>query len=192
MADTWTFIRTFLRSPARTGAIAPSSPFLARAMVAGLRLAPGDTIVEFGPGTGPFTAEIRRMLPSPECYLGIEREPRFVELLRDRYPDLRFVEGSAEHASRLLEQAGRTQVKAVVCGLPFASLPPGVQDAIIATLDRLIGPGAEFRTFQYLHAFGLPTAIRFRRRMSALFGPHRREATVFRNLPPAFVLRWTR
>lgn len=192
MPDTWTFIRTFIRSPARTGAIAPSSERLARAMVAGLRFAPDETILEFGPGTGPFTAAISALVPDPRCYLGIEREPRFVQLLRGRYPDLRFAEGSAEHACRFVEEAGRSRVTTVICGLPFASLPPRVQDAIIAALDRLLGPGGEFRTFQYVHAYGLPTAIRFRRRMAALFGPHRREALVVRNLPPAFVLRWRR
>jgi phospholipid N-methyltransferase len=192
MGDNLTFIRAFLRSPARTGAVWPSSASLARAMVAGLSLAGDETVVEFGPGTGPFTRELARIAPSGACYLGIERNTEFVRVLRQKFPGLSFVEGSAEDACRYVAQAGRPRVKAVVCGLPFASLPPSVQDRIVATLDALVGNGAEFRTFQYVHAYGLPTAIRFRRRMSAVFGPCRRQALVFRNLPPAFVLRWSR
>lgn len=161
-------------------------------MVSGLAVADGETIVEFGPGTGPFTSELVRLLPSPSCYLGIERQPDFVRLLREKFPGLRFVEGSAEDASRHVAEAGRTTIKAVVCGLPFASLPPSAQDGIIEALDAMVGPGAEFRTFQYIHAYGLPTAIRFRRRMASLFGRHRRHAAIFRNLPPAFVLCWRR
>lgn len=161
-------------------------------MVSGLDAANGETIVEFGPGTGPFTRELARLLPSPSCYLGIERQPDFVRLLRERFPGLPFVEGSAEDACRHVAEAGRTRVKAVVCGLPFASLSPSAQDRIIEALDALIGPGAEFRTFQYMHAYCLPTAIRFRRRMATVFGPHGRHAAVFRNLPPAFVLCWRR
>jgi phosphatidylethanolamine/phosphatidyl-N-methylethanolamine N-methyltransferase len=190
--DSLTFLAAFLRNPARTGAIAPSSAWLADAMVSGLTVRPEETLVEFGPGTGSFTAAIRRILPAPTCYVGIEREPRFVAILRERYPELSIVEGSAEDAGRYLQEAGRDRVRAVICGLPFASLPPRVQDRIVETLDALVRPGAEFRTFQYIHAYGLPTAIRFRRRMARVFGPHRRHAIVFRNLPPAFVLRWGR
>ncbi|RPJ85008.1 MAG: SAM-dependent methyltransferase [Acidobacteria bacterium] len=161
-------------------------------MVSGL-VVPGDeTIVEFGPGTGPFTRELARVLAVPSCYLGVERNPEFVRMLRQKFHGLRFAEGSAEDARRYISAEGRGKVKAVVWGLPFASLPPSVQDRIIETLDALVGPGAEFRTFQYVHAYGLPTAIRFRHRMAAVFGPHRRHAVVFRNFPPAFVLRWAR
>jgi phosphatidylethanolamine/phosphatidyl-N-methylethanolamine N-methyltransferase len=192
MRDGLAFLAAFLRNPAATGAIAPSSASLARAMVAGLEVSPGETIVEFGPGTGPFTEAIRQILPSADCYLGIEREARFVAILRGRYPELRVVEGSAEDARRHLAEAGRRHVRAVLCGLPFASFPPRVQDRVVDALDALVQPGAEFRTFQYVHAYGLPTAVRFRRRMAGVFGPHRRQALVFRNLPPAFVLRWAR
>lgn len=190
--DRLAILGAFLRNPARTGTIAPSSPELARAMIGGLAIEPDETVVEFGPGTGPFTAEIRRMLPAPACYLGIEIEPRLVRLLRARYPDLRVVEGSAEHAPRYLAESGRGRVKAVISGLPFASLPPAMQDGIVRAFDALVGPGAEVRTFQYVHSFALPTTIRFLRRMHAVFGPHTRHAVVLRNLPPAFVLRWTR
>jgi phospholipid N-methyltransferase len=190
--DRLAILTAFLRHPARTGTIAPSSRDLARAMVGGLEIEPDQTVVEFGPGTGPFTAEIARILPSPACYLGIEIEPRFARLLRQRYPELRVVEGSAEHAPRFLAESGRGRVKAVISGLPFASLPPAVQDGIIRSFDALIGPGAEVRTFQYVHSLALPTTARFLRRMQAVFGPHTRHALVLRNLPPAVVLRWAR
>ncbi len=161
-------------------------------MVGGLTVGHDETIVEFGPGTGPFTAEIRRILPRPTCYLGVEIEPRFVRLLRERYPELRFVEGSAEHAPRFLVESGRSRVRAVICGLPFASLAPATQDGVITAFDTLVGPGAEVRTVQYVHAFALPTTMRFLRRMRGVFGPHTRHAVVLQNLPPAFVLRWVR
>jgi phospholipid N-methyltransferase len=190
--DHLAFLKVLLRAPGRTGAVAPSSVYLARAMVRGLRVEPGETVVEFGPGTGAFTAEIRRILPSPASYLGIEIEPRFAEMLRQRYPELPVLEGSAEDAVRLVAEAGRNRVKAIICGLPFASLPAGVQDRVIQAIDVLVGPGAQFRTFQYVHAYGLPPAVRFRRRMRERFGPHTRQATVSRNVPPAHVLSWSR
>ena len=69
-----------------------------------------------------------------------------------------------------------------------------MQDGVIAALSEMLpaGSGGQFRTFQYVHAYPLPTAVRFRRRMAAIFGPCQRSAVVVRNLPPAFVLSWSR
>ena len=52
------FLRQFVQSPRTVGAVLPSSPALARAMLAPIDFASARTIVEFGPGTGAFTREI--------------------------------------------------------------------------------------------------------------------------------------
>ena len=161
-------------------------------MVDNLRLNQGESVIEFGPGTGPFTAEICRNLPHPSCYMGIERDRLFVDLLRSRFPDLNFICGSAANAFDMHNASGLGPVRAIISGLPFASLPHGVQDGIIASVERLMSPGCIFRTFQYVHAYALPTASRFRRRVDGLLGSHRRSPVIFRNLPPSFVLTWQR
>jgi len=184
--------KLFLHNPVSVGSIAPSSLALARAMTSGLRLKAGEGILELGPGTGAFTALIRRIAPAPISYLGIESEPRFVGVLRDRFPDLVFVSGRAERAGDFCTRAGMAPVKAVISGLPRVGVKDSVQDAIIENLDRLMSPGCVFRTFQYAHTYPLPASIRFRRKMCARFGPIRRSPIIFRNLPPAFVLTWTR
>jgi len=174
-ADAPRFLRAMLRHPAQVGALAPSSPALARAMVSGIDFSDGRGVLELGPGTGPFTKQIHQRLADPSLYLGIERDPSFVRLLRERFPPMPVVEGSADRA---------------LSGLPFASLPPRVQDGVIRCLDQLMQEGTEFRTFQYLHAWSLPTAARFRRLMAERFGPCEVSRPVLRNLPPALVLRW--
>src|SRR5438552_13061830 len=92
-SNTLRFWEGVLRHPASIGAIAPSSEALAKAMVSdlALALADGDLLIELGPGTGAFTAEIASILPRADAYLGIEREPVFVELLQRQFPALRFV-----------------------------------------------------------------------------------------------------
>jgi phosphatidylethanolamine/phosphatidyl-N-methylethanolamine N-methyltransferase len=192
MRDSLRFVSAFLRHPASVGAIAPSSQHLARLMVRDLAVEPGEAIVEFGPGTGPFTQALGDLLPDRSAYLGIERDPQFVALLRQRFADMRVVEGSAADAVQHVRDCGFQRVRAIVCGLPFASLPPSVQDSVIQAIDILLTPGSEFRTFQYVHAFPLPTAIRYRRRMRAVFGPPTITGPVLRNLPPACVLTWKR
>jgi len=160
-------------------------------MIEGLRPEPHDTIVELGPGTGAFTGAIRRALPEPSGYLGIEIDAGFVEILRSEYPDLEFVHGSAEDLAAILRERRRDNVYAVLSGLPFASLPQPVQDRILTSLDDVLAGGAVFRTFQYVHAFPLPKARRFRAAMRERFGECQVMGPVVRNLPPAFVLSWT-
>lgn len=186
------FLGAFVRNPRRVGAIMPSSPSLARAMVRRLSVQPGETLIELGPGTGAFTEVILRHLPAGAHYLGVELSAAFVSRLRERFPGVDFVEGSAEDVAEIHAQRGLPATRAVLCGLPFASLPREVQGRVVTSLDALLQGGGEFRTFQYVHAYPLPTARRYRARMDGVFGPGRRGKAVARNIPPAYVLSWSR
>lgn len=159
-------------------------------MLEGLEIGGEGAVVEFGPGTGPFTEVIADRIGDPERYLGIECDSRLVQRLRRRFPDLKFIEGSAEHACLYHQQEALPRTAAVISGLPFASLPATVQDGVIEAIRTLLAAGGVFRTFQYAHAYGLPAAIRFRARMNQLFGPCTLRGPVFRNVPPACVLTW--
>ncbi len=190
ISDSFTFLHRYIRHPKKVGAIAPSSKYLAREMVRGLEVGPDQCIVEFGPGTGPFTEAIREILPDPANYIGIERDPKFVAILRERFPELKFIEGSAEHADQYHAEAGLGPVRAILCGLPFASWPTDVQDRVITAMDNLLQPGAEFRTFTYAICHFMKQAIRYRQRMTELLGPMGRSPLVYRNIPPAYVISW--
>ncbi len=190
--DTVHFVKAFLRNPVSVGSIVPSTSELARAMMDGISIEGGDAVLELGPGTGAFTRHIHRVLPAGARYLGIDCEARFVELLENRYPDFRFVLGNAEDAPRHMSEAGLGPVKLILSSLPFASFVEQVRTAIIDSIDAVMTPGCVFRTFQYAHAYPLPTAVRFRRSMEARFGGYERSRIVLPNVPPAFVLTWTR
>jgi phospholipid N-methyltransferase len=186
------FLGRFLRNPAGIGAVAPSSRFLARRMVEGLRIAPGELLVELGPGTGALTASARTILPSPRSYLGIERDERFVTMLHGKYPDLHVHHGLAQDLGTLLRERGNPRVQVVLSGLPFASMSARDQEDITHAIHGALVPGGVFVTFQYVLFFTFPVARRFRQHTDALFGSHVRSRPVMRNLPPAFVLSWVR
>jgi phospholipid N-methyltransferase len=186
------FFRVMLRHPVSVCAVAPSSQELARAMTHGIHLRPKESLIELGPGTGALTAQIHRILPASDAYLGIELEARFVQLLKERFPDLRFVQDTVARAHRVHVQSGLEPVKAIISGLSIATLPEDVQEAFIHNIDRLMTPGCLFRMFQYVHAYPWPSSIRFRQRMSRLFNSYHRSRVVFKNIPPAFVLTWRR
>src|SRR5947208_12193139 len=79
------FFREFRRHFRTTGAILPSSRFLARALVRHLRVPrPACRILEVGPGTGSVTREIARLLGPGDRLDAVEINPYFVGLLRQR------------------------------------------------------------------------------------------------------------
>lgn len=188
IADHLLFLRRFIQKPFQVAALAPSSRALSRAMVRGLEIRPGDAVIELGPGTGVFTRELIPLLPDPACYLGIDRDPDFIQLLRKRYPGLQFVEGRAEEIDRHAADAGLMNVKAVISGLPFAAMPKKAQLAIMNSVGRMLQPDSAFRTFQYGHVLKSRSARRFRAMMIDYFGQCTVSPMIWGNLPPAVVL----
>jgi phospholipid N-methyltransferase len=184
------FFGTFLGKPGTVGAVLPSTRYLARALVGRLELRPGELVVEFGPGTGPMTAVIREHLPAGARYLGIELEPKFHALLAKRYPELDFHLGSAGDLSRILGDRRLPPPSRIISGLPFASLPAAVRERVVEGISACLQPGGDFRTFQYVHAYGMKAARRFRALMAERFDNFERIGPVLRNVPPAFVLRY--
>jgi phospholipid N-methyltransferase len=184
------FFGTFLGKPGTVGAVLPSTRYLARALVGRLELRHGELVVEFGPGTGPMTAVIREHLPPGARYLGIELEPMFHALLVQRYPEFDFHLGSAGELSAILADRRLPQPSRIISGLPFASLPAAVRERVVDGIAACLLPAGDFRTFQYVHAYGMKAARRFRAVMAERFDNFERIGPVLRNVPPAFVLRY--
>ena len=184
------FLSRFVRDPRSVGAVAPSSRFLASKMVSGIQFASGVRVVEFGPGTGPFTEAILERMPEDGYYLGIERDPTFAQHLRDRFPEAEIVEDSVENLIPLITDRDIVPIDHIVSGLPFASLPREVTRTVLEASAAALRDGGTFTTFQYVHSFPLPSAVRFRRHMATLFGPLSARRVEVRNLPPALVFSW--
>jgi phospholipid N-methyltransferase len=188
--DHWLFLTNFRKSPRTVGAIAPSSQRLARTMLDGLALGPAARVVELGPGTGAVTGEIARRLPLHATCLAIDINPEFSSRVAARWPQLDSVCGRAEHLVEIAESRDLLPVDHIVSGLPFASLPSDTARDIVSAIVRTLRPGGTFTTFQYIHAYGFPSAVAVRRTLTAHMGGPPTVAVVMGNLPPALVLRW--
>ena len=182
----------FLRNPRSIGAISPSSPALAEAMVALLPLDGAERIVELGPGTGVLTAALLRRVAPTARVLAIDREPLFVERLREQWPEVESVCASAAALSILAAERNLLPLDHIVSGLPFASLPAAVTARILEAIEQTLRPGGTFTTFQYVHAYRLPHAVAFRRDLSGRLGAWPARMLVMKNFPPAYVLTWKR
>lgn len=189
MKNSLTFLGEFLRSPGTVGAVAPSSPALAREMVRQAGVDSARVLVEFGPGTGAFTREIVAHARPGSAFLAIERNPSLARLLQEELPEVRVHHDSAENLGALLREAGLSRADCILSGLPWAAFSEELQDRLLAETLDCLAPGGRFVTFAYLQGLLLPAGRRFARKIRGRFASVTRSPIVWRNLPPAFVYR---
>ena len=193
MASHYTrFLATFLRHPIKTGAVAPSSRWLAERMTEDMALREAETVVELGPGTGVFTRAILDHIGSETIFLAIEINPAFAVELERQFPQAHIINGSAENLDEYLAQYGRASADSVLCGLPWAGFTQDLQDRLLSAVLKALKPGGRFATFAYCHGAVLPAGRRFREMLESNFAKVRTTKVVWRNLPPAFVYRCER
>jgi phospholipid N-methyltransferase len=180
----------FLRSPRTVGALSPSSRALAREIASRLPERRPCRVIELGPGTGALTEEILKGLGREDRFVAVELEPDFVRQLRQRWPTLEVVCGSAARLHDIATDLGMAPVDQIISGLPFATLPGEVTRQILENVEKTLRPGGRFTTFQYAPSYRLVTGVAFRRQMTARMGAKPERKLVVRNVPPAFVLTW--
>lgn len=186
------FFRAFLRNLGHVGAIAPSSPALAEAMVDWIDWKDVRSVIEFGPGTGVFTEAVAERITPGTRFFAVERDPQLAEITRERCPGVPVHEDCVSNVAHLAEEAGIQSADAIICGLPWASFSPQLQDQCLEAMFEVLPTGGKFATFAYWQGLALPSGQRFRRFLLDHFSVVEQSPTVWRNLPPAFVYRCVR
>lgn len=185
------FLQGFLKKPGTVGAIAPSSPELARKMIEDIKADENNVVLEIGCGTGAITKFLQELIPNKKSYLGIEIGEKFVERLEMEFPNLNIICGDACNATKILDEHNFGKVSYIISGLPFVVLPKEASDGILHEADKLMEKGCLFRTFQYAHGYNLPPAKKFRKKLNERYGEVTRSDLVLKNLPPAYTLTWS-
>ena len=192
LSDALHFVSRFLTRPGSIGSIWPSSRELGEAMIEEIILKTGDVVVEYGPGTGPFTSVLRARMPRGVRYLGIEFDEELHRNLVRRFPGMNFHHGSAEQTPAILARHGLPPARLILSGLPFANMPAELQGRILESTRSALQHDGIFRTFTYLLSTLNPSTIHFRRLMKKYFHEHHTAKTVVKNFPPARVLSYSR
>lgn len=185
------FLQAFLKNPGTVGSITPSSPELARRMVAGLRPDENNVVMELGVGTGAITKFLQGMVPDDKSYLGVELDRDLVRSLKRNYPEMKIIRGNALEASEIHRKSGLGKVGTIICCLPFVSIPNEVGEKILLEIDEFMQKGCTFRTFQYAHGYYFPSAIKLREFMRDRYGKSKRSPLIVKNVPPAYTLTWS-
>jgi len=183
LGDETHFFATLLKNPRLTGAVAPSGPFLARAMARAVGAARDGWIVELGPGTGPVTKALIDHGVARERLVLVEYDAEFCRLLARRFAPVDVVQGDAYDLPRTLRDHGGRPIGAVVSSLPLLNQPPALRAKLLEDAFALMGPTGLFVQFSYGLASPMPCGL-CANKYSA-----RSSSPIWRNLPPARV--WT-
>jgi phospholipid N-methyltransferase len=197
------FLREFRRHGRTTGALLPSSRFLARALVSEIRKPRSPArILEVGPGTGSVTQEILRYLLPDDRLEAVEINSRFVRFLRRRIEQewiyryrrdqLQIIEAAVE------DLPGEGLYDFIISGLPLNNFPVAQVHEIFNAYGRLLKPGGTLTYYEYVLVRQLQTPFVTRRerrrlrRVGQVVGGYIRSFQVRRqriliNVPPAVV-----
>lgn len=186
------FLGQFIEQPFMIGAVAPSSRQLCEEIVRGVDLKNARAVVEFGPGSGVATDLILPRLGPQTKFLAIELNERLVGAFRARHPRVTIVHDSVENVRGICTAHGIEQADVIVSGLPWASFNDGLQDRILSAAFDVLKPGGVLVTFGYHVGTWLKAGKRFYGKLPSVFAKVEKSPTVWRNLPPAFVVRCTK
>ena len=170
------FAREILANPRAMGAACPSALALASGMAARVPLDREGLVVELGGGTGAVTAALLKHGVPPWRLVVVERSPTLASHLRQRFSQLRVIQGDAAQLNHLLGRP-RPRLNSIVSSLPLRSLHPATTRAVAHQLQTALDSSGLLVQYTYdLRGTQIRLLPGFRRLSSKI---------VWSNLPPA-------
>lgn len=203
------FFQEYLRNFHHTGAVSPSSRYLASALARQIAGENGEglarrprRVLEVGPGTGAVTGRIVANLGPEDRFDLVEWNARFVDCLRRRFETepgwkavadrVRVIHGPVQD----LPREGAYQ--AIVSGLPLNNFAVADVEQILDAFRGLLAPGGTLSFFEYVAVRPARALVSGRierqrlkgigKALDAILSQHEfRRDCVWPNLPPAWV-----
>ena len=173
----------FFKDLKQVGAIAPSSKFLAKDLVAKLRQRTSDThcpplnILEIGAGTGPLTKQITKHLRPKDNLDIVEIHEKFYQIIKEKYQQTNI----HIHNRDILNFKPGHQYNFIFSSLPYENMPEKISQQIWKKKLDLCCPDAHISYFKYLKFRNFKSD--FEEKVVKQFGQNKK--FVFLNLPPA-------
>ncbi len=183
LKDSAVFLKHAVSKPLQVGYLFPSSSFLIRRIARSAQLDRAARVIELGPGTGGTTKGLLSAMPQEAELITVEINKKFVEHIKKTIDDERLIisDRGAEHLKTIMREAGWQAADVVISGIPFSTLPKGLDQKIIDSIHAALKPG------------GLFVAYQLRDRVSQLatpvFGKPRIQME-YKNMPPMRIFIW--
>jgi phosphatidylethanolamine/phosphatidyl-N-methylethanolamine N-methyltransferase len=178
LLDEFRFLRSLVIRPRAIGAIAPSSPALARLIAQQVDPAQPGRVLELGPGTGVITEALIARGVAPDRLIAIEADPDLAGLMEQRFAGVRILRADAYDLEHSLAGEPQAPLAAIVSGLPLLNESVSRRQGLLTSVFALLAPGAPFVQFSY----------RLKPPVPAPAGVSvTRAALILLNLPPARV-----
>lgn len=162
-----------------TGAVAPSSKYLAATMASFIDPRLPGPIVELGPGTGPVTDALVGRGIEQERLVLVEFNPEFAQLLKRRFPRATIVCGDAYDITETLAGVIDEPCGGFVSGLPLFTKPLEQRLQLLDAAHEMSCPRAPFVQFTYAVVPPMPARSS---RYEAIASER-----IWKNVPPARV-----
>ena len=186
IASTRLLWKRLMKGPKSIGTVAPSSPWLARALVGVSALHDAETIVEVGAGTGPLTGWIRESAPQARL-IAVEPDEELRQALEKTYPDIEVSGVLARQLPGELRARGLNGVDRILSTVPWTLLPEHVMERELDGVEAALRPGGRFVTLVYVHTHAMKASKRLENSLRRRFATVTQSGVVWRNVPPG---RW--
>lgn len=150
----WVFLSQALSNFDTVGAVAPSSTFLAKAIIHPLQYRPERpiSVLEVGAGTGVFTLQILKMLGQGDRLDVYEMNTRFfgylTQCVEKNNHQARGIQCKL-HNDDVRQLNGKRAYDFIVCGVPFNSFDVETVDQILDILMNHLTASGVFTYFEY-------------------------------------------
>lgn len=184
LKDSALFLKHAITSPLQVGYFMPSSPWLIEQIAKSAHLGDAKYIMELGPGTGGTTKGILKYMSDDAELISVEINQKFIEHMQNTIDDKRLTisDKGAQNLVEIMDDQGWESADVIISGIPFSTLPKGMDKAIMQSIHEALKPGGIFLAYQLRDLVS--------KLAEPLFGEYTFKTVEFKNLPPMRIYAW--
>lgn len=143
------YLRNILKDK-HIASIMPTSASGVKKVCSKIDFSRDNVYVEYGPATGIFSSYILKNMTSGSKMILIERNPKFVDVLRNTFTDDRveICHDSAEKAADIVLRVSGEGADYVLSGIPFSFFTEKLRNDIVRQTHGVLRNGGKFLPYQ--------------------------------------------